>query len=167
MNNSELIELLSEEDSNILLHDINENGYYTPQKIITYINNNHKNNDYTTIDVDLIISIDLYTDYKIFITENDVYTKDQVMEKFKLSSFGLNSPEILFNNQQIEVSGSDYFVFDQELNDKKPNKLLNTKIYIGKEKWKDFMIAFRFLRSMTFISDNIKTIQNDSSSNKS
>jgi hypothetical protein len=156
---SDLVGLLSDEDKLVLLNDIKKSGYYTIQDIIRYICHNHTHDDFTSIDADLVISIDLHTNYKVFITEHDIYTREQIMDKYNVASVGLTDPEILFNPQQIEVIDSDYFIFDQETTTRTPQKLLSTKVYIGKEKWKDYMVAFRFMRSMAFISNNKNLIK--------
>jgi hypothetical protein len=108
--------------------------------------------DFTSIDVDLIIMIDLRTNYKTFIIDHDILSREHVIEKYNLKKFKLE-PEHLFNQQKIEVIDNDYFIFDEESETRHPQKLYNTKIYLGKEKWKDFMITFRFMRSLSFISE--------------
>lgn len=151
MIDSELICLLSIEDQNNLKSDIDKYGYDDIKTLRSHLQKNLNSNDYTLIDADLIITFDLHTNYSIFITENEIFNKEEVIKKFNLSAFNIE-PEQLFNNQKIEVIDSDYFIFDSECENRNPQKLYNTKIYIGKEKWKDFMISFRFMRSLSFIS---------------
>ena len=160
-----MLPLLSESDKNILLEHIEQHGYDTINDLTnTILKNINQDNDYTLIDTDLVIMFDLRTNYKVFITEYDIYTREQVIEKYNLTKFKLE-PEQIFNNQKIEVINDDYFIFDEEIEQRKPQKIYNTKIYIGKEKWKDFIITFRFMRSMSFILENRLTIT-DSDKNK-
>lgn len=152
MIDSELIDLISEDDSKELTSYIAEKGYDSPSDLMKYSENRY--NDYTLIDVDLVILFDLKTNYKVFITDGEIYNREQLIEKFNLVKFKFE-PEQLFNHQKIEVSGNDYFLYDDENNNKKvPTKLYNTKIYIGKERWKDFILTFKLMRSLSFIMTN-------------
>ncbi len=151
---SELVVLLSEDDKKILTEKISNNGYDTIDELIKHLQISlNQDMDFTLIDVDTICSFDLCTNYKIFITENEIMTREEIIEKYNLTKFKLE-PELLFNHQKIEVIDNDYFIFDKESETRDSNSLYNTKIYIGKERWKDFMITFRFMRSLLFISEN-------------
>jgi hypothetical protein len=165
---SELLPLLEKEDIKTLTQHITDNGYDTPndlEQLMQKHNIHSTDSNYTLIDVDLIIMFDLRTNYKIFITENEILSKDQLIDKY---DFGLLKiePESIFNNQQIEIVNSDYFIFDKENNKKPVGTLYNTKIYIGKEKWKDFMVTFRFIRSMKLLSNIRSTITNKENEEK-
>jgi len=156
---SELIALLSETDKTVLIETLTKNGYDTVKNLTSVIRNNScPDIDYTSIDADLIITFDLHTDDKVFITETEIFTRDDIINKFNLSAFGLE-PESIFNKQKIGVIDSDYYIIDEEDNTK-AEKVYDTKIYIGKEKWKDFMIAFRFTRSLRFIS-SVQTLTDE------
>lgn len=173
MIHSELTILLSEQDNKTLTEYIVEHGYYNVQSIYDLINRNGLHGDDYTVfsDVDLIISIDLHTDTDIFIIEKAIYTRDQLIEQYKLNEFGIK-PELLFINQKIEVIDDDYFIYDNENNNTDNNnvnnkQIYNTKIYIGKESWKDFVISFRFMRSISFLSKmNLAINNNDAEKNK-
>jgi len=155
--NSELFIYLSEEDKKFLLNDIEENGYSKPSDLINMIRKNlNQDMDFTIVDADLIFIFDLRSNYKIFITKDEIMTREEVINKYNLTSFNLE-PEQLFNNQKIEVIDNDFFIFDEENENENENKnnlkkLHNTKIYIGKNRWEDFIITFRFMRSLKFIS---------------
>ena len=154
--NSELLFLLSDDDKKTLSEHIATNGYDSLKNLLDIIHKNSMIEDYTLLDVDILITFDLRTNYKIFITENEIMTRDMIIEKYKLSRFKLE-PEQLFNHQKIKVCDTDYIIFDEECEESgllnNNTNLYNTKVYIGKEKWKDFMITFRFMRSLTFISE--------------
>lgn len=160
MINSELVSLLSIDDKNELHRFIEQDGYYSISDINTMISKNSLSlNDVNTIDVDMIISIDLHTNDKTFMIDNEIYTRDQIISHYKLNEFKIE-PEMLFEQQKIEVIGDDYHLYDN--NTPKNNTIIyNTKIYIGREKWKDFMISFRFMRSMSFISKMQLSITNE------
>ena len=164
---SELIKLLSNEDKKILQTDLNKNGYDTIECVRTSIlSNNHKNNDLTYIDADSLISIDLRINYPIFITEEDVFTRDEIIEKFNINAFGIE-PEQIFNQQFIEVIDSDYTIYDPEVKKSKTNdNIYTSQIYIGKERWKDFVIMYRFRRSLSFVKEIRKTIKNNNDNSK-
>lgn len=154
MINSELDFLLSSEDKEVLSKDIEENGYYQitdlRKQLMTHL---HEGHEFSLIDVDLIIMFDLRTNYKIFITDDEVLTKEQLVSKYELNRFKID-PELLFNNQYIEVINNDYYVFDEDNESrKKHDNIYKTKIYVGKEKWKDFLITFRLMRSLSFITE--------------
>lgn len=148
---SELVSLLSDADKEILTKNINENGYDDISTLLSNMKINNLENDFTLIDPDILITMDLRTNYKIFITENEILKRNEVIDKYNLKQFRLE-PEQLFNIQKIEVINNDYFIFDEESETRKPLTLYSTKIYIGKEKWKDFMITFRYMRSLSFIA---------------
>jgi hypothetical protein len=152
--NTILTQLLSNEDICVLEKEL-QSGYYDTNKLTKYIVDNCKLDDYTLIDVDTIIIFDLHTNESIFVTENEIYTKKELIDKFNINMFEIE-PEILFELQYIEVIGADYFI---------SNKGLPTKIYIGKEAWKDFVVSFRFMRSMSFISKNKKMIKSNDNIN--
>lgn len=159
---SDLIILLSKEDQDTLAQHINEYGYDTIKTLNDYMHKSiNPDNDFTLIDVDTLITFDLRINYKIFITETEIFTREQIIEKFNLNSFKIE-PELLFDHQKIEVIGDDYFMVEGNA-----EHLYNTKVYIGKDKWKDFMITFRFMRSLSFISESRLTITNSEKNKES
>lgn len=163
---SELIFLLSEDDKNQLSKKLKEDGYDTPDQLRNQLLKNIQSNlEFTSIDVDIICMFDLQINYKIFITSDEILTREEVIKKYNLEKFKIE-PEQLFNQQSIEVIDGDYFIFDKECENRVPQKIYNTKVYIGKEKWKDFMITFRFMRSLSFISDIKLSIENTNEKNK-
>jgi hypothetical protein len=166
MIDSELIILLSQSDLDNLTKEISDNGYATINDLRQIMQTNLPHDlDFTAADVDIICLFDLRTNYKVFITEHEIMTREELIEKYNLNKFKLE-PEQLFNLQKIDINEYDYNIFDEECEkDKKTNKLYSTKIYIGKEKWKDFIIMFRFMRSLSFISETKLTIT-DSEKNK-
>lgn len=166
MIDSELVILLSDSDKTELLNSIEKDGYYAIKDIIKSIQLNANNQDFTLMDIDMIIIFDLHINYNMYVDEHNIYTRDQVIEKYNLDSFRL-SPEQLFNHQQVEIIDSDYYIFDEECENRQPQKLYNTKIYIGKEKWKDFMITYRFMKSMMFISESRLAITNSEQNKES
>ncbi len=163
---SELVSLLSDEDISVLNTDLNTNGYDPIEKIRSSIlTNNHKYTDLTCIDVDLLIAIDLRIDYPIFITEDDVFIRDEIIDKFNFCDFGIE-PEQIFNRQCIEVIDNDYTIYDPEIRKSKSDRIYNTQIYIGKERWKDYIVMYRFRRSLNLVNEIKKTIKNNNDESK-
>jgi len=153
--------LLSEEDNQIVEKNITTDGYYDINMIKNIISNNTTIfNDFTCIDVDTVITIDLYINYPIFITDSDIFTKDELAEKYLFNKFEA-SPETIFSKQFIEVINKEYTLYDSENNSIIDNtkNLYPTQIYIGKERWKDYYTMFRVNRSIMFINDTKKLIK--------
>jgi hypothetical protein len=149
---SDLINLLSDVDKHTVVNTIKRDGYDSIDKTRKRLQSDNNNNDLTMIDVDSLIYTDLFIDYKLYITETDIFTRDEIIQKYNLVQYNIE-PEDIFNIQKIIVIDNDYYIFDEETElIKNDNQVIyNTKIYIGKEKWKDFIIMFRFSRSMNLI----------------
>jgi hypothetical protein len=158
---SELHVLLSEEDTQLVEKNISTDGYYDINMIKNIISNNTTNfNDFTYIDVDTVITIDLYINYPIFITDSNIFTKDELVEKYLFNKFEA-IPETIFSKQFIEVINKEYILYDSENNPNIDNtkNIYPTQVYIGKERWKDYYTMFRVNRSIMFINDTKKLIK--------
>jgi hypothetical protein len=153
---SELFSILSDEEKNIIIKEIEENGHHTIKTIKDLLIINQKEHDYRLLDADLIALIDIKLEAPIFITENEIYFKEELIEKYKLNKFKVLA-ESLFEQQKIELIGDD-IVIHLEDDNKNNNKIYNTNIYIGKEKWDEFLIMFKFMKSLSFVSETNKNL---------
>lgn len=153
---SKLVVMLDENDKKLLKNNLMTNGYYTI-KYIKEIIRTECVGDYTTIDVDNIISIDLNISIPIFILEDDVLYLDELIEKYKLKQFKI-SPEQIFNRQSIKILDKSYFIYDPEIEKINTNiETYKTNIYIGKDNFKSFLTSYNLLNSINFI----KSIKNN------
>lgn len=160
MSTSELITLLSEEEKKFINDEILNNSFHTVESIKNVYAKNQKDDNYTTLDVDLLILIDLKLNMPIFITNDNIYTAEDMISIFKLDKFKIQ-PESLFNKQRVEMIGDDYFIKDQEDTINASSVIYNTRVYIGKEKWNEFLIVYKFMKSITFIQENRPAIENN------
>lgn len=128
----------------------------------------------SSFDPELAVMIDSRTDYKIFITEDTIYTREELYRSFPFHEFGIQ-PEAVFAQQEIGVfsaksgtpakSGTEYAMRDagdERLAFSMPEDLVRaacggppprvahhivtTRIYIGREAWSDFILQQRFYR---------------------
>jgi hypothetical protein len=161
---SELYALLSETDKQNVDEYIEKNGYNDINKVKDIIKSNHVIcNNYTFLDIDDIITIDLYINYPIFVTETEVYTKEELVDRYNFHLFEIE-PEFVFDQQIIQVVNNDYRLYNDG-DDKTELTLYYSKIYIGKEKWDDFMILLKFHRSLKYIETTKKLIEDKKKSN--
>lgn len=165
---SELHSILTEEEKKLINDDIEKNGYLTVQNIIELYTKNQKENDYTLIDADLITVIDLRISDPIFITKDNIYKSDELISKYKLNNFKL-SPESLFEKQVLELIENDLYIKKDSkgyVDEKKStNREFNTRVYIAKEKWDEFLVMYKFMKSITFIQENRMSIEDNSENN--
>lgn len=159
---SKLENLLSDEDKKTLISYINDHGYMSIENVVTLFNSNINNSDYTLIDEDIIINTDLRIDYPIFITKDSIYNREDIIKKYEMEKFNI-SPELIFNKQYIEVIDKDYYLYDPESSISKESKIgintiYETKIYIGKDKWNEYLVMYQFMKSLSFITNIQKSI---------
>jgi len=158
---SELKQLLSDNDQNIVEDFITKYGYYNINDIKNNILKNSNITNFNHIDVDTIITIDLYINYPIYITNSDIFTREIIIEKFDMNIFGV-VPENIFNRLYIIVVQDEYFLYDPEVDKKGQNDIYPTQIYLGKEKWEDYMLVYRMHRTLkTMPNAKIKLIDNN------
>jgi len=170
--------LLSEKE----LHDLNAEGeaqYLTFAQVRNILNENiaKRGMEEGGIDPELMIMIDARTQFKIFVAGDRIYTREELYEFFPFHEFG-NQPESCFVQQEIGVfdvpGGVEYiardvgdesvaFLLTKDLvrlhayplkaqTGVGPKKIIQTKIYIGKEQWRDFSILQQFFRGMVRVA---------------
>lgn len=122
------------------------------------------------IDPELLFTIDLRTNYDIYVVEDEVYTLAGLAERFPLLEG--HDPRGLFSRQEVgafrvdEPGDYEYAARDAEDPDefllvsdqirgamgadtssaRRPERVALTKIYIGRERWSDFMFARKMAR---------------------
>lgn len=129
-----------------------------------FLVDNSKNDD---LDPELLIFIDARIDYKIFIVDDNLYTREELYENFALYEFNIQ-PEVIFSQQeigefQINLNEKEYIMRDvgneigefcstldlvrKVKNPRPANRIVKTKIYIGRESWKDFITLQRIVKT--------------------
>ena len=125
------------------------------------------------IDPNLIIEIDSRINYNIYIVDDNIYSHDELCIAYPFQEFNILPNSIftrqlivLFENGEIEAihEGNQIICNTDLLNlvSKKiknaseiipAKKIVNSKIFVGKEKWKDFLQMSSFFRSMVQVSN--------------
>lgn len=142
------------------------------------------------LDPEFLMMVDYSINYKIFIADDNVYTREELYEHFPFLEMNAQ-PEAVFMPQEIGVfppgpnslkgGALEYVVRDvgdervglvpvDELvrvalppevrarrkgnwrPERKMLKLVQTKIYVGKEHWKDFLLMMRLMRGSVRIA---------------
>jgi hypothetical protein len=172
--------LLSEEELNIL----NTEGFMTIDQVRDLINGNTTKNSIETgsIDPEILAMIDVRINYKIFIAKDNIYSRECLYNNYPFHEFNVK-PEDIFIQQELGVfqlsNGSleyiakdidDEAIMTEDLvkmatkknytQKRVPDRIVKTKIYIGKEQWDDFEVLKRFFRGIK----NITTAQITSAS---
>ncbi len=131
-----------------------------------------------TLDAELIILVDSRTNFKVFVTDDNVYTRDELYVAFPFQELGL-LPEGVFARQEIGVFDPRKIALTDELeyqardvgdetvdftriedlvgraakgpgytDARPPLRIVKTKVFVGKERWKDFQATARVARCL-------------------
>lgn len=131
-----------------------------------------------TLDAELIILVDSRTNFKVFVTDDNVYTRDELYVAFPFQELGL-LPEGVFARQEIGVFPPRKLALTQDLeyqardvgddtvdftriedlvgraargpgytDARPPIRVVKTKVFVGKERWKDFLATARIARCL-------------------
>lgn len=171
-NTSYVRSLLSEED----LNKLNIEGFMTIDQVRDLINGNTTKNSIETgsIDPEILAMIDVRINYKIFIAKDNIYTRECLYNNYPFHEFNVK-PEDIFIQQELGVfqlsNGSleyiakdidDEAIMTEDLvkmvtkknytQKRVPDRIVKTKIYIGKEQWDDFEVLKRFFRGINRIT---------------
>lgn len=165
----ESIDLLHPDEQKSIRAQIKKSGYMKIQDVKNLIfSNQFKIDDITDVDPEFLLIIDAYINYPIFITNNQIFTREDLIEKFPFKEFN-TEPEKIFRQQEVgvyvhnkqleydirDISDKPFFSIEDFVKShaKKghtPNpqatKKVATKIYIGKDEWEDFCLMKRFVR---------------------
>lgn len=137
---------------------------------------NSNRDAYDKIDPDLLITVDSRINYNIYIVEDNIYTYEELCTVFPFQEFNI-SPDsifirqiiIIFDDNLVEViNDGDPIISTYDLvklatakttaepsveDIKRPTKIIKSKIFIGGEKWKDFLQLRGFFRGMVQVSN--------------
>ena len=123
------------------------------------------------LDPDLLILIDSRIDYKIYIIDDNVYLFEELYMAYPFQEFNVTPESVMVrqdigfftNGETIVVDAGDEIIAVDDLvglatkknytMKNKPEKVVNSKIYVGKEKWKDFAQLHKFFRGIARISN--------------
>ena len=122
------------------------------------------------LDPDIIAMIDIKINYKIFIVDDHIYTREELYDIFPFHNFNVQ-PETIFVQQELGVfatDGADHLYVARDVGDtsiefipvediglpipRRPLRIVKTKVYIGRESWKDFLILRRMFRGVSHIA---------------
>jgi hypothetical protein len=125
----------------------------------------------STPDPEFMIYIDTRINYQIFIVNDTIYTRDELYDNYAFAE-ACAEPEDFFDRQVIGVFNNeyiaknendesmefikikDYFELDKatkegrEFTPDRPQRIVNTKIYIAKETFDEFIQLQKLLRAM-------------------
>ena len=163
--------LLSEQEKKCL----DEEGILSIENVRTLISENmvKAQESYEGVhglDPDLLILIDSRIDYKIYIVDDNVYLFEELYTVYPFQEFNVTPESIMvrqdigfFTNGETVVvdAGEDIIAVDDLVGlatkknyilKNKPDKIVHSKIYVGKEKWKDFAQLHKFFRGIVRVS---------------
>ena len=133
------------------------------------------------IDPEIMALIDARINYKLFVAEDNIYLREELYENFPFHELNAQ-PEVVFAQQEIGIfparkyalaTDLDYvardvgdetidFMMIEDLvgqatkkgytNKRAPLRVVKTKIYIGKDRWDDFVLLQKFFRAATRIA---------------
>ena len=144
-----------------LLPAEDRNMFLTPDEVRKIIiDNSVKNSVISSIDPELMITIDGRMDFKLFIAGGEIYTREQLYDMFPFHEFN-TQPEAVFASQIIGIfqkngppeflsrDSDDESTFYNIAGDQLPVKVVKTKIYFGRERWEDFVLMHKMARGVT------------------
>ena len=150
-----------------------KNELLTIEDIKTLFSMNENRYNLDNIDPNLLIEIDSRINYNIYIVDDNIYSHDELCIAYPFQEFNILPSSIfirqlivLFKNDSIEVinEGDQIITSTDTLNlvSQKiktaseiiqAKKIVNSKIFVGKEKWKDFLQMSGFFRGMIQVSN--------------
>jgi len=152
--------------------------FWTIDTVREFFLNNYRDSD---LDPEGMLTIDTHTDYAIYVAENNVFTRADLLDAYPFEEFK-QTPEDVFVQQEIgvfktgnEFSPEEYVSRDvgdtesafapasmliRAIKNKmpskvKPVKIAKTKIFVGKERWDDFKLMKRLMRTVTRFAPQI------------
>jgi hypothetical protein len=161
-------QLLTLEEKEILKKE----DIMTIKDVRNIIRENTLNNTYDKIEPDLLVAIDARINYNIYVVHDNIYTYEELCISFPFQEFNILPKSIfvrqiivIFDDDKIEVFNegdpiisahdmikiaTDKIKSQDEV--KQHKKIINSKIFIGGEKWKDFLQLRGFFRGMVQVS---------------
>lgn len=184
--------LMSPGDLALVKADIDRHGFLTIEQVRELVKQNtvketqEARGETYAIDPEMMMQIDTRTNFRIFITGDNVYTREELFDHFPFEAFR-TAPEDVFVQQEVGVfppkkwadpdktAGEDAYEYvARDLGDdeefimiedlvgraarknykikRAPVRIVKTKVFLGKDKWEDFMTMKRFVKSFkTFV----------------
>jgi len=127
------------------------------------------------LDPELLMSIDLHTDYPVFVASDNIYGREELMAAYPFAALQ-NAPEFVFVQQEIgvfpprEPDGEAYEYVARDAGSAEPFvrvedlvgvaarkgytaqcpplRVVKTKVFVGKERWRDFSAMLGFIRGV-------------------
>lgn len=162
-------DLLSAGDRAALEAEVREHGHLAPAAVRSLIAENCTREQLEHgLDPEFLLLIDARINYKLFIAGDSIYTREELYSNFPFHEFGVQ-PEAVFVAQEVGVftarSGEDYALRDagdRRLDfspaedlvraacggaaPRAPTRIVQTKVFVGREAWEDFLLQMRFYR---------------------
>ena len=149
-----------------------KNEFLDIEDIKTLFLMNENKYNWEIIDPNLLIDIDSRINYNIYIIDDNIYSHDELCIAYPFQEFNILPSSIfvrqlivLFENDEYEVinegdriiSNTDALnLISKKIKSSseiiKAKKIVHSKIFVGKEKWKDFLQMSSFFRSMVQVS---------------
>jgi hypothetical protein len=124
--------------------------------------------DVIYIDPSLYVLVNAYINYPIFITKNNIYSKEEICKEYPFAELG-TSPENVFDQQEIgkftvdksvdylfrDASDEPFYYYKDDYNFStnnrykrtiKPDKVIKSFIYKAGERFEDFTLMKKFVR---------------------
>jgi len=152
------------------LDEVLKDGYMTIEQVRNLFATNTPKRSFSSYgelicpDADLLAHIDSGINYPIFITEDYIFTRSELMDRFPFEIIG-KFPEDVFSRQELgkfeycngneepiyeivsrDMNCSSGFMFNNDTSTPREILVVKTNIYIGRESWKDFQFLNRFVR---------------------
>lgn len=168
---------LSKKKQKALDEEIKKNGYMSIGAIRDLVmENTTKESLQLGIDPEIMMLIDSRTNIKIFIAGDNIYSRNELYDHFPFHELGVQ-PEAIFAQQEIGIfeprkwAIKDDFEYQaRDVDDetvefitledlvgqaarkgyekkRAPIRIAKTKVYVGRERWTDFELLHRTLRS--------------------
>jgi len=137
------------------------------------IRENTLNDTYDKIEPDLLVAIDSRINYNIYVVHDNIYTYEELCISFPFQEFNILPKSIfvrqiivIFNDETIEVFNegdpiisahdmikiaTDKIKSQDEI--KQYKNIIKSKVFIGGEKWKDFLQLRGFFRGMVQVNN--------------
>jgi hypothetical protein len=168
--------------------EIKKSGFMTVEQVREIIKNNtvkesmDARGETTAIDPEIMIAIDSRINFKVFISGDNVYTREELYAHLPFHDLKAE-PEDVFVQQEIGVFPARKYAMDsdefeyvaRDLGDdtvefvmiedmvgkvarkdyqakRAPVKIVKTKVFLGKEKWDDFCLIHKFAKGVVNIS---------------
>jgi hypothetical protein len=169
--------LYPEAERRVVDAEIEADGYITIERVREIVTENAPKGsvEQAGLDPELLRMVDAYTDYKVFVAGDNIYTREELYAHYPFHELGVK-PEDVFAQQEIAVfpprqhalqDDLEYIARDADdesielvaLEDmvgaaarrgyqlrRPPLRIVKTKVYVGKQRWDDFLLMQRFIR---------------------